>query len=605
MFLVTLFVAGIAGAAGSQWTIDKNIPEVSDGIKIFNEGSKFDLILAQQRANLSERIAKKCVNNLKYRPLDGVCNNIKNPNWGAPLQGMRRLLDAKYDDDKGSPRLFGGNKEPLPSAREVSVECFTPDSRATEDKKFTRMMMQWGQFLDHDITGTPKTDAKSCCPGMATNGVHNDYQSDGPCFPIPIPTGDRQFMNCMEFSRSQPVRTTSERCRREQLNALTAYIDGSNVYGGSEKEAAELRTSSGGRLASTKGGTRLPHTNQTTCLKRTGHSCFNAGDVRVNEFPGLTSMHTMWMREHNRLAAGLARRNRKWNDETLFQEARKIVIASMQHITYHTWLRNVLGDKVYRLFDLSGTYRYNASVNPGIFNSFAAAAFRFGHSQIAGHYRVKGNANLEISEMFFDTSFVTNGYDEILSGLTVDNAQGTDKAFTNGIIDHLFENTFGPGASLDLVALNIQRGRDHGLPPYMDFINHISKIPGVRSLLRDDLTVPKCAVGLYKCLNDVDLFVGGMREQPLGDALLGPTFAYILATQFQNLRLGDRFWYEGADTFTAAQLAEIRKVTLSRVICDNSKISRIQRDAFKLITRRNRKIRCRHLSSLNLGKWKA
>ncbi|XP_046553282.1 peroxidasin-like [Haliotis rubra] len=415
---------------------------------------------------------------------------------------------------------------------------------------------------------------------MFCNNVH-DFS--GPCFPILIPAGDRQFKNCMEFSRSMPLETTSESCHREQLNSLTAYIDGSNVYGGSKEEALKLRTLKLGQLASTKNGQRLPITNATTCLKGPGHSCFDAGDVRVNEFPGLTSMHTVWMREHNRIAKRLSTVNRKWNDETLFQEARQIVIASMQHITYKAWLPHVLGE-MYKLFDLSGKYQYNASVNPGIFNSFAAAAFRFGHSQLAREYAVKGRRKVEIRKMFFDTSFVTNGYDDVLDGLMTWSSQATDKAFTQGIVDHLFENTVESGIGFDLVSLNIQRGRDHGLPPYLDFVNHISKVPAVKKLFSDDLTVPKCALDLYSCVNDVDLFVGGLREKPVKRGLLGPTFGFILAKQFENLRLGDRFWYERADKeriFTAAQLTEIRRTSLARVICDNSNVKVLPRDVFK------------------------
>ena len=65
--------------------------------------------------------------------------------------------------------------------------------------------------------------------------------------------------------------------------------------------------------------------------------------MRVNLHPHLSVMHTLWLREHNRVAAILATINPDWNDETLYQEARKIVIAEIQHITYNEWVPLILG----------------------------------------------------------------------------------------------------------------------------------------------------------------------------------------------------------------------------------------------------------------------
>ena len=131
------------------------------------------------------------------------------------------------------------------------------------------------------------------------------------------------------------------------------------------------------------------------------------GDNRVNEQPGLTVYHTVWVREHNRLAKQLAYLIPHWDDERLYQEARRIVIAENQHVTYNEWLPQVLGtDYMAELDILPVTYSYNNNydpkvirvskvisvfivfiiiqVNPAILNSFAAAAFRFGHSLIQG-----------------------------------------------------------------------------------------------------------------------------------------------------------------------------------------------------------------------------
>lgn len=74
-------------------------------------------------------------------------------------------------------------------------------------------------------------------------------------------------------------------------------------------------------------------------------SCFLAGDIRANEQVGLIAMHTMWMREHNRLAKELKILNPQWDTDMLYHESRKIIGAAMQHITYKHWLPVVLGEK--------------------------------------------------------------------------------------------------------------------------------------------------------------------------------------------------------------------------------------------------------------------
>lgn len=77
--------------------------------------------------------------------------------------------------------------------------------------------------------------------------------------------------------------------------------------------------------------------------------CFLAGDQRVNENVGVAAVHTLWLREHNRLAEELANLNPQWEDETLYQEARRVVIAEIQHITYNEYLPMVLGQVRYSL----------------------------------------------------------------------------------------------------------------------------------------------------------------------------------------------------------------------------------------------------------------
>ena len=192
------------------------------------------------------------------------------------------------------------------------------------------MVMQWGQFLDHDITLTPENDVECECGGEENN--------DDECFQIPIPTNDPFYSTlpspptCLHFSRSTAFCTSTP---REQFNLITSYIDGSSIYGSDQTTADLLREFSRGELTTSVVNNNLLPVIDGARL---------AGDVRAQEQPGLTSMHTLWMREHNRIAKEVAASDPSLSDEDVFQESRKMVIAQLQNIAYSEWLPKILGN---------------------------------------------------------------------------------------------------------------------------------------------------------------------------------------------------------------------------------------------------------------------
>lgn len=147
-----------------------------------------------------------------------------------------------------------------------------------------------------------------------------------------------------------------------------------------------------------------------------------------------------------------------------------------------------------------------------------------------------------------------------------------DEFITPELTNHLFQTEAFP-FGLDLAAINIQRGRDHGIASYTSWRHpcglspiqnwdDLSKVVGVESARRISFA--------YKSVHDIDLFVGGISEKPVVGGIVGPTFACIIAQQFSNLRKGDRFWYENPNlpnSFTLAQLNSLRRVTFSQVLC--------------------------------------
>jgi peroxidase len=190
---------------------------------------------------------------LKYRTFDGVCNNLENPHRGAANTPLRRLLNAEYQNGFSTPR--GWNKSQLyhgfmlPNARDVSTHIITT-SKVTDDKTYTHMLMQWGQFLDHDISHT----VMAMSLNRFSNGIscRDSCTNDQPCFPIEILPNDTLRTHwpgkCMEFVRSSAVCGSGETSlvinkihQREQINQLTTYIDASNVYGSNDQDAFDIR----------------------------------------------------------------------------------------------------------------------------------------------------------------------------------------------------------------------------------------------------------------------------------------------------------------------------------------------------------------------------
>ena len=267
------------------------------------------------------------------------------------------------------------------------------------------------------------------------------------------------------------------------------------------------------------------------CLDLGG--CFLAGDGRSNEQMVLASMHTLFLREHNRIATALKNLNRHWNGEKIYQETRKIVGAVLQKITYEDFLPIIIGPDA-----LPEYRRYDSSINPGILNSFATAAFRFGHSLIRPAFDIldKGfnptGDPLPLRQLFFNNTFIrTRGIDELLLGLLGNVSQRVDRELAKGLLNNLFERPGSPG--LNLAALNVQRGRDHGLPGY----NAYRRFCGFKDAksfydTRDEIPSRHNREILSKLYNNdpniADLWVAGLAETPAFPGLVGQTFKCII-----------------------------------------------------------------------------
>ncbi|XP_067657746.1 peroxidase-like [Haliotis asinina] len=580
----------------------------------------------------------RCSSSSKYRTADGSCNNLAHTSWGMASIPMRRWLSPAYDDGISSPRerATQGSSSKLPSARLVSTTVHTPSTNADRHASYTHMLMQWGQFLDHDITSTPTQQLSAGPYGFAVGCCGSGFPKGGPldfgrripitpfsrpqCFPIDIPQSDRHFKStCMNFVRS--VQVANADCQAapvEQLNQITAYIDASQMYGSSQAEQNKLRTFVDGQLKMKS--THLPSDSKRSCTTPNSPSyCFLAGDHRVNENPTLQSLHTIFAREHNRIAAKLKHLNCHWDDEKLFQETRRIVGAIVQKITYDEYLPIIMGPQAMTKYGLpigsGSTYAnvYSTTTDASIRNAFATAAFRMGHSMIHSYLASYSSSHSylgqdQLSKTFGNTSLILNANNRKVGhycrGLVKDSVQNADHKLTQEVTDFLFADS--KGNSLDLAALNIQRGRDHGLPSYTEWRKYCN-VPTVTSFsglasTTHTTTAANLLKKAYKHIKDIDLFPGALSETPVPGGLLGPTFTCLLGKQFQALKEGDRFWFEADNAyvkFTLNQLNEIRKVSLSRVVCDNTDTYKIQTNAFI----KKSPIPCKSLPEINLNHW--
>ncbi|XP_043070897.1 peroxidase [Drosophila grimshawi] len=572
----------------------------------------------------------------KYRRFDGLCNNIEHPTWGAANSPFQRLIGPLYADGINAPRISLTGRD-LPYSRVVSRTMHPDDGY--HDHAGTVMVIAWGQFMDHDftLTGTPldpvnRNDPEECCK----RPLHLKHPY---CNEIRIPDDDyfyRLFnVKCIDFVRGFP--SPRPGCRlgsRQQFNTLTGVIDANTVYGVKESFARKLRTGYGGLM-------RMNPVFQEYGLKdllplkldipdegctRPNKSmyCFEGGEIRVNEQLVLTCMHTLMAREHNRLATGLSQVNQHWDDETLFQEARRINIAIVQHVTYNEFLPILLGKEVMEKFGLvlqkDGYWDgYESTVNPGIIDSFAGAAFRFGHSLLPtaverwskAHKFIASKRLSDLIRRPYDL-YRAGVLDEYFMGLMNQVAQAMDDSITQEVTNHLFKKE-GARFGMDLVSFNMQRGREFGIPGYMEF----RKFCGLpTSNTWDEMygSMPNETVLRYGSIfehpGDIDLWSGGVSEKSLPGSMLGPTFACVIATQMSYLRRGDRFWYElpnQPSSFTPEQLQEIRKAKLSRLICDNTDlIDTVQIYPMVLPDHEiNPRVPCKSgiIPSIDLSKW--
>lgn len=494
---------------------------------------------------------------LYWRTYDGSENNFSQPQWGQADQPLLRKAASAYDDGSSSLAVRGPNN---PNPRMVSNNvCKPPGGGSPVSSAGLRdITWVWGQFVDHEVDLTRTGTAESA--DMVTPDVLTDPEEDYPGRTI-------------SFSRSEFVVNTDP---REQPNHISAYIDGTNVYGYSSQRAMALRRLDGsGKLKTVladNGEEIMPYNvdgwENASLPGQLAEDMFFAGDIRANENVFLSAMHTLFVREHNRLCdeALLHWPHLGTQDELIFQHARRHVTGIMQAITYNEFLP-ALG------LQLPPYTGYKPEVNATIATEFSTVGYRLGHTMLSSSLKTGPGAGdtILLRDAFFQPAYVqANGIDNLLYGATHKLMQEIDRFLVEDVRSFLF----GPptaGSLLDLAALNIQRSRDHGIPGY----NAVRVAYGLHSRPTFTSIVGAGALAttlqnLYGHPDHMDPWIGCLVEPHLNNSQLGELLTAILRDQFTRLRDGDRLWYENDPALTDDEKQVISNTTLADVISRNT-----------------------------------
>ncbi|XP_075148302.1 peroxidase-like [Haematobia irritans] len=571
---------------------------------------------------------RRCGNeSLYYRSYDGSCNNLAYPGYGMAFSRYSRILQPNYGDGKYTPPKSVKGVA-LPNPRLLSLSLYGDET--SMDKFRTMLTMVWGQFVAHDISDFMGSGhlVGDCC-----ENPNNKF-----CYTIPLhrhgPITLATGKTCMNFARS--LSDVDISCPKsglgyaEKISKSTAFVDLSSIYGNSVEHNLKIRTYQGGLLKTAWYNQQqflpiISNINGEECGSKFDH-CYNIPDKRNQLTPILAVIHTIFVREHNRLAKILARLNPHYSDEKLFQVARKINIAQYQKISYYDWLPLLLGLQhsyesglIHSVEPFDHVDDYDESIDPAAYAENAGAAFRYAHNQIPGWFSLVSpdrshNTTFRLSDYFkreetLDLVQSGDNFDDLVRGLITQLQKRADDNLDKEIKYYLDRNgveQFG----VDLKAVDIQRGRDFALASYNDYREYC----GLRRAYRwsgfgMEISFEKISLlrKFYDSPDDVDLNIGGSLEQHLPNSIFGPTFHCIMTKQFLKTRTSDRFFFEHSDErsgFTPAQLAEIRKVSTAGLFCANSlNLKCIQPNVFVFPDEINGLVPCKSIPQLNLRLW--
>jgi peroxidase len=485
----------------------------------------------------------------EFRPIGGIDNNLRNPKFNAtPGSPELAIAPLRFADQVTLAPAAGPNPRTVSNIIAGGAGANGADSQSL-DPVASAWLYVFGQFVDHDLS-------------------QETSSPDGPRIDIEVKPGDPVFP---QGGLIKMTRDTRHPLTHTVINTTAGYLDLSQLYGSTPDMAASLRTLDG-KMKTSHDGQALQVINGR----------FVAGNKRVNENPTGAMTTTLFMREHNYWVAKLKGLHPEWSGNLLYEMARAITTAEYQNIIYTEYLPVLIGPVL-------GPYRgYDARVNAQVSQEFSTAAFRVGHTQVSENQAGRDNdGNItytqSLARAFFNTPEKTlaNGLNALMRSVTAEFSQATDVYTVPALRNLLYSPLPGGNVDLvDLIAIDIQRGRDVGLATLNQTRKSLGLAPHASfAALTRDRALQAQFKALYGTIDQVDLFMGGQAEAHAAGAVVGETFQAIIARQFHALRAGDRFFWanQAFDSDTAAHIAQ---TTLSQIIKRNTDTLRVPLNVF-------------------------
>uniref|UniRef100_A0A336MLW0 CSON001195 protein n=1 Tax=Culicoides sonorensis TaxID=179676 RepID=A0A336MLW0_CULSO len=387
-------------------------------------------------------------------------------------------------------------------------------------------------------------------------------------------------VTCLNFIKQQKL---NEDCRVREagaLNQATSVEDLDSIY-----------------VTRTEAGERAYMNAENGDLLMNEYNLPVIGDPRSAQHLGLFSVAYFFTRVHNLVAEELRNKCARRPGFQVFQQARSVVIAMYQHLFYDYLLADVLSEEKVAEYGLSSYYdTFNPKLEPEILNEYACAAGRAFHKFTPDEvFLFDSHANVENVVSFRDTYNFDYTNEKLVRQVGWSNSlqPWKENGYTHEITNYLFNDPhlcYGT----DLLSLDVQRGRDCCLKPY---VHYLSVFFGVCVRDWDDLRGHLSDENIhllqskYKSVEEVELMAGAQLEPQYGKSLFGKTFTKILADQHSRLKSGDAKWW--TRLFSPKQQEQIRQVTLSDLVCLAFGYDQVVEDARWAWSNANPFVQCR------------